>query len=797
MGDDLHHAGGVAGVLLGEGHVGGEGKLGQVIAAAAEGLGLAGLNDHAAALGGMHVHLGADGTHGLDVVHQLLKVGFLGSIVQLFGEHRPLLGHDGLGSTRQSAVDLLGDEGHEGMQQLQRLGQHVHQHLAGVVGLLGIGGVQANLGDLDVPVAVNLPDEVLHLLGSQAQLELIQIVGDGAGQVVQGGQNPLVAQVQLIRSGQTGLEVLGQVHHHEAGGVPQLVGEVAAGLDLLVGEAHVVAGGGTQNQGQAQGVGAVLGDDLQRVDAVAQTLGHLAALGIAHQAVDQYGVEGGLAGVLQAGEDHAAHPEGDDVVAGDQGVGGIEVIQVLGLVRPAQGAEGPQGAGEPGVQGVLILAQRAAALGAGGHGLVAHMHLAAGIAVVGGNPMAPPQLTADAPVAGVLHPVIVLLVEALGHELDAAVPYRVDGRTGQGHHAHEPLLGNHGLDGGAAAVAGANIVGVGLDLLQIAARLQVGHDGLAGLVAIHAGVLAAVGGHVGGLVQHLHDGQVVALAHLEVVGVMRGGDLHHAGAELHVHVGIGDDGDLLVQQGQQHLLAVQVLVALVVRMDGHGGIAQHGLGTGGGQNQELVGAHDGVLQVPEAALLVLILHLGVGDAGLAVGAPVDDALAAVDQVLIVQILKDLQNRLAAALVHGEALAVPVAGAAQLLQLAHDAVAVLVLPGPGALQEAVAAQHLLGQALFLHLGHNLGLGGDGSMVGAGHPQSGVALHALVADQDVLPGLVHGMTHVQLASHVRRRHHDGVGLFALIRLGVEVAAIQPEGINVVFHAGGIIQFFQFFH
>ena len=411
--------------------------------------------------------------------------------------------------------------------------------------------------------------------------------------------------------------------------------------------------------------------------------------------------------------------------------------------------------------------------------------------------MAPPQLTADAPVTGVLHPVVVLLVEPLGHKLDAAVPHRVDGRAGQRNHAHEPLLGNHGFDGGAATVAGTYVMSVGLDLLQIAARLQIGHDGLACLVAIHTGILAAVGGHVGGLVQNLHNGQVVALAHLEVVGVMGRGDLYNAGTELHVHIGVGDDGDFLVQQGQQHLLTVQVLVTLVIWMDGHGGIAQHGLRAGGSQNQEFVGAHDGVLQVPEAALLILIFHLGIGDAGLAVGAPVDDALAAIDQVLVVQILKDLQHRLAAALVHGESLAVPVTGAAQLFQLAHDAVAVLVLPGPGALQKTVATQHFLGQALFLHLGHNLGLGGDGGVVGTGHPQGGVALHALVADQDILPGFVHGMAHVQLTGYVRRRHHDGVGLFVLIRLGVEVAAIQPEGIDVVFHTGGIIQFFQFFH
>ena len=59
-------------------------------------------------------------------------------------------------------------------------------------------------------------------------------------------------------------------------------------------------------------------------------------------------------------------------------------------------------------------------------------------------------------------------------------------------------------------------------------------------------------------------------------------------------------------------LAHDVLVAVVVGVDCHAGIAQHGLRPGGGHNDIAARlAHDGVLDVPEVAGLVLILHLGV------------------------------------------------------------------------------------------------------------------------------------------------------------------------------------------
>ena len=323
---------------------------------------------------------------------------------------------------------------------------------------------------------------------------MVEVVAHGTGHLIQLGQHPLVAHVQLVLTGQAGLEVLGQIHQHEAGGVPQLVCKVAGSLHLLLAVAHIVARGGAVHQHEAQGVRAVLGDDLQRVDAVAKALGHLAALTVADDAVDADGVEGGLASVGKTGEDHAADPEADDVVTGDEGVGGVEILEVFALlIGPAQRAEGPQRGGEPGVEGVGVLRQLcAAALGAGAGCTLGDHSLAAVVAVPCRDLVAPPQLAADAPVAGVLHPVHIVLGEALGHELDVTLLHALDGRLCQRLHLDEPLLGHHRLDGGVAAVAGADLVLQRLDLLQEAAFLQVGKDGLAGLEGGHAGVLAAV-----------------------------------------------------------------------------------------------------------------------------------------------------------------------------------------------------------------------------------------------------------------------------------------------------------------
>ena len=515
--------------------------------------------------------------------------------------------------------------------------------------------------------------------------------------------------------------------------------------------------------------------------------------------MDEDSVEGGLLGVLAAGENHPGHPEEDDVVGGDEDVGGVEILVVLGvLIGPAQGGEGPEGGGEPSVQHVLLLVdmRAAAVIALSGIGL-RDRHAPAIVAGPGGDAVAPPELAGDAPIMDVLHPVCVDLGEAVGDELDLPVVDHPERFLRQGLHLDEPLGGDERLHIGSAAVAGAHVVGMLGGFFQEAQGIQIGHDGLAGLIAVHALIFAAVLVDFAAVVQDADGFQVVAHSHLEVVGVVGGGHLHAAGAELHVHVIVGHDGDLLVHQGQYAGLAHQVPVAVVIGIHGHAGVAQHGLGPGGGHDDIAARlALDGVFEMPEVAGLLLILHLRVGEGGGAVGTPVNDAAALVDEALIVHLHKDVADRGGEALVHGEARPGPVAGGAQLLLLLHDSPAVLGLPVPDALQEFVPAQVVAGEALLGAQGLlHLNLGGDARVVGAGDPQRGVALHPLEADEDVLHGAVHGVAHVELAGDVGRRHHDGKGLLVRVPAALKAAVSLPHPVDAAFDLLGFVCFGKF--
>ena len=141
----------------------------------------------------------------------------------------------------------------------------------------------------------------------------------------------------------------------------------------------------------------------------------------------------------------------------------------LGLVGPTLRGERPQLAREPGVEHVLFLRDMvAAALRA--HVGVLHECIfpAAVLAVEHGDAVTPPQLAGNAPIMHVLHPVDIGLGEALRHELDRAVVHDADGLLGKRLHLDEPLRGDEGLDVVVAAIARADVVGVGLGLDEVA-----------------------------------------------------------------------------------------------------------------------------------------------------------------------------------------------------------------------------------------------------------------------------------------------------------------------------------------
>ena len=754
-------------------------------------------DDHLCLAAGRHVHLSAAGADSGDGVLHRLHGGFRLREVQRGLILRPLGGNQIVALVGQRLPDLLGDEGHERMQQLHDPQQHIAQHVLGGQLSSLILAVETGLGQLDIPVAVGVPDEIVDLGGGHTQLIRLQIVGDLADQRIQTAEHPLVLQLQLLR--QLHL-VNGQVHHHEAAGIPDLIGEVAHSLALLHKETHIIAGAVAGDEVEAQSVGAVLLRHLQRVNAVAQGLGHLAALVVADKTVDEHRLERLLLHLLHAGEDHARHPEEDDIVAGDHNGGRIPVVQVSGIqIGPAHGGEGPQSRAEPSIQHILLAGQMGAAalLALGGVG-TAHVDMAALVAVPGGDLVTPPELTGDAPVVDILHPIDIGLGEALRHEVDGAVLHHADGLLGQRRHLHEPLGRDQRLHVVVAAVAGANIVGVGLGLDQIALGLQIGHDGLAALVAVHALVLAAVLVDLTVVGDAADDLQMVAQTHFKVVGVVSRGHLHGAGAEADLAVLVAHNGDLAAHQRQDAGLADEVLELLILRVDRHTGIAQHGLRTGGGDDDIAAAVAQRVANVPQVARLVHILHLGVRQRCQAVGAPVDDAAALVDQALVVQLAERLADSAGASLVHGEAAAIPIAGRTHLLLLLHNTVTVLLLPRPDALQKLLAAQIVAGQTLLgTQLLLHFDLGGDAGVVCAGEPQRLIALHPLKAGQDVLQCAVQRVPHVELAGDVGGRHDDGKRLLVRIGRSLEAAAVHPHLVDPGLHVPRIVHLRQFFH
>ena len=310
--------------------------------------------------------------------------------------------------------------------------------------------------------------------------------------------------------------------------------------------------------------------------------------------------------------------------------------------------------------------------------------LAAVVAIISRNPVSPPELTGNTPVADILQPVQIRLVEALRHESQIAVLDGLDSWLCHFLHLYEPLLLDHGLNSGAAAVVGSYVMDMVYHLHQQPLLLQFLYHDLAGLVAIHACVLAAVliDGCV--VVQNIDLRQVMTLSYLEIVGVMCRGNLYYAGTKLLIYISVCDNRNLTTYQRQDHGLTYDIFIPLVIRVYCQGAVAKQGFRSGGSDLYELVTALNRIIDMPEMACLLLVLYLCVRDRGLADRTPVDDTGSLIDIALLMQAQEYLLYGLGAALVHGEALSVPVAGGANLLQLIYDGAAILFPPLPGSL-----------------------------------------------------------------------------------------------------------------
>ena len=150
-----------------------------------------------------------------------------------------------------------------------------------------------------------------------------------------------------------------KIAHDKSRGVPQLIGEVSTGFQLLLIESLVVAGRVPNRQRESQSVSPVHLNELQRIKHISARLAHLHAFGVQHKPVQIHGMERRFAHVLDAHHHHSRNPEKKDVVPGFHHARRIEVVEVLVLSRPAQCGVRPQSRAEPSIQHIFVLRERA------------------------------------------------------------------------------------------------------------------------------------------------------------------------------------------------------------------------------------------------------------------------------------------------------------------------------------------------------------------------------------------------------------------------------------------------------
>mmetsp|Transcript_4894 Transcript_4894/g.8933 ORF Transcript_4894/g.8933 Transcript_4894/m.8933 type:complete len:529 (-) Transcript_4894:1560-3146(-) len=406
----------------------------------------------------------------------------------------------------QELQDLLGDEGGNGVHQAEGSHQHGQQHplLVLAEGRIPHLPKEDRLHHLHIIRTELVPEERIGQLGRTVKKVPLQVGVHLCRYSVQAGQDPLVFQCEERRV-KALLQVIcsdiSQVHDHEPRPVPDLVREVLVILEAAAVQVNLPGLCGAGGQGHPHGVRPVAADDGDGVQHVALGLGHLLPLGLhpldrlpgvqlrlllgadvrdapllvgppvglaEDEPLQGHILEGDLAKCVLPHENHAGHPEEEDVVPGDQHGVGVELLHVRAGVGPAQRAEGPQGRGVPGVQDVLVLLP---SIWLGCHlwghtvPVVADHCLWVILPVPDRDAVPPPQLPGDAPVAEVLNPVEVCALPLVGDELRLPVLNSIDQGLLELGHGHKPLLGHIGLNDGLRPVGLANTVLVGLNLV--------------------------------------------------------------------------------------------------------------------------------------------------------------------------------------------------------------------------------------------------------------------------------------------------------------------------------------------
>ncbi len=321
-------------------------------------------------------------------------------------------------------------------------------------------------------------------------------------------------------------------------------------------------------------------------------------------------------------------------------------------------------------------------------------------------------------------------------------------------------------------------VPVGLAALELVVLAEPVEDPLLGLLLRQTGQVAGVLVHAP---VETDDGdlrQPMVAPDLEVDRIVAGRDLERTGPERRIHTGVGNDRHSPLDVGNDHLLADEVPVALVVRVHRHADVTENRRRSHSRDRDRARSVRERIARRRQRVVDVAMDDLEIRHRRPAARAPVHDPVVPVNPAAFVQVDEEAQDGADVVVVHREALARVVERRTDLPKLAHDNPAVLLQPAPGALDERIPAELVPARPLREELALDDRVHGDRGVVVARLPEHVEAAHAMPPDEHVLRRRVQRMPHVQVPGHVGGRQRDRERLARRLGIGCDSGPRLPR-------------------
>ncbi len=215
----------------------------------------------------------------------------------------------------------------------------------------------------------------------------------------------------------------------------------------------------------------------------------------------------------------------------------------------------------------------------------------------------------------------------------------------------------------------------------------------------------------------------MGLSQSKIIGVVGRGHLKSTGTKGGIHIAIFDNGDDTVGKGKPYSVFRQLFITVIIGIDSHSRIPEHGLGPGRGHHKPFFTVYavfKGISNVIKKAVLLFMLHFKICEGGTAAGAPVYNVLSLVNESILVKPDKNFSHGIGQALIHGESFPVPVTGCPQPFELMDNSTAGLFTPFPHRFNKFFPSQLIPCYPLLRKISlHNI-LGCNAGMICTWHP-----------------------------------------------------------------------------